>query len=343
MKKTIGAMLLLAAVTSQAAELHIGSWPGILPANLLKKFQADTGIETTLDTYASDAALTQKLQAGGGGYDVVVGGDYYVPVLVKSGLLLKLDKSKLPNMANIKPEYRHPAFDPQRDYAMPFTVVLTGFAYDSARVPGGRLDDSWKSFFEPPEALHGQIGDLDVEEELYMAASWYLGQDECTERPEDAKRVLDVLQKQKPYVKTYSNDGTIDRLATRQVTVQHVWNGAAARAQDRLTTIRFVYPKEGVRLFMDSLLIPAKARNVESAYKFVDWMMRPENIAMVTNAIRYSNEIVGSERYVDPALQNNPAIKTPEQYKDRLKPYKMCSPAAIQLRNKVWLKLKGNA
>lgn len=67
MKKTIGAMLLLAAVTTQAAELHIGSWPNILPVNLLKKFQADTGIETTLDTYASDAALTQKLQAGGGG------------------------------------------------------------------------------------------------------------------------------------------------------------------------------------------------------------------------------------------------------------------------------------
>ncbi|AGK51691.1 bacterial extracellular solute-binding family protein [Burkholderia thailandensis MSMB121] len=313
-----------------------------MPVSLLKKFQAETGIETTLDTYASDAALTQKLQAGGGGYDVVIAGDYYVPVLVKSGLLLKLDKSKLPNMANIKPEYRHPAFDPERDYAIPFTVVLTGFAYDSARVPGGRLDDSWKSFFEPPEALRGQIGDLDVEEELYMAASWYLGQDECTENPADAKRVLDVLQKQKPFVKTYSNDGTVDRLASRQITVQQVWNGAAVRAQDRLPSIKFVYPKEGVRLFMDSLLIPTKARNVDSAYKFLNWMMRPENIALVTNAVRYSNEIIGSDRYVDAALLSNPAAKTPEQYKVRLKPYKMCSPAAIQLRNKVWLKLKGN-
>ncbi|AOJ73384.1 MULTISPECIES: extracellular solute-binding protein [Burkholderia] len=342
MKKIIGAMLLAVVGTTTAAELHVGSWPVIMPVALLKKFQAETGVETTLDTYASDAALTQKLQAGGGGYDVVIAGDYYVPVLVRSGLLLKLDKNRLPNMANIKPEYRHPSFDSDRNYAIPFTVVLTGFAYDSARVPGGRLDDSWKSLFEPPEALRGQIGDLDVEEELYMAASWYLGQDECTENPADAKRVLDVLQKQKPFVKTYSNDGTVDRLASRQITVQHVWNGAAVRAQERLPSIKFVYPKEGVRLFMDSLLIPAKARNVDSAYKFLNWMMQPENIALVTNAVRYNNEIIGSDRYVDAALLNNPAVKTPEQYKARLRPYKLCSPAAIQLRNKVWLKLKGN-
>ncbi|AJX32636.1 extracellular solute-binding protein [Burkholderia oklahomensis] len=342
MKKVVGVMLLLAVGNAVSAELHIGSWPDYLPDTLIKKFQAETGIKTTLDTYASDAALTQKLQSGGGGYDVVIAGDYYVPVLVKSGLLQKLDKNKLPNIANIKPEYRHPSFDPKRDYAMPYTVVLTGFAYDSARVSGGKLDESWKSFFDPPAELRGQIGDLDVEEELYMAASWYLGQDECTENPADAKRVLDVLQKQKPFVKTYSNDGTIDRLASKQIVVQHIWSGAAARAQDRLPSITFVYPKEGVRLFMDSLLIPAKARNTDSAYQFVNWMMRPENIAQVTNAVRYNNEIIGSERYIDAALLKNPAIKTPEQYKARLRPYKMCSPTAIQLRNKVWLKLKGN-
>lgn len=130
-------MLLLAVGHAVSAELHIGSWPDYLPDTLIKKFQAETGIKTTLDTYASDAALTQKLQSGGGGYDVVIAGDYYVPVLVKSGLLQKLDKNKLPNIANVKPEYRHPSFDPQRDYAMPYTVVLTGFAYDSARVSGG--------------------------------------------------------------------------------------------------------------------------------------------------------------------------------------------------------------
>jgi spermidine/putrescine transport system substrate-binding protein len=337
-------LLMVAACTftlnGHAAELHFANWPDYFPTSLLAKFTKETGIKATLDTYDSDATLLTKLQAGGGSYDVVVAGDYYVPILAKGGLLTKLDKTKLPNAANIKPEYRHPSFDPNRDFAMPYTVVITGISYDGARVPGGALADTWKSFFEPSEQLRGQIADLDVQEELYMAASWYLGQNECTENPADAKRVLDVLLKQKPFVKVYSNDGTIDRIASKQVIVQHNWNGTTVRAQKILPTVRFSYPKEGVRLFMDSLLIPAKAKNVNEAYAFVDWMMKPENIAIVSNAQKYDNEIIGSDKFMDPALLANPAVITPQALKPRLKPYKMCSPVALNLRAKVWAKLK---
>jgi len=256
----------------------------------------DAANDTTLRR-AGIASLMQKLQAGSGGYDVAITGDYYVPILAQAGLLTKLDKSKLPNEANIKPEYRHPSFDPQRNYAMPYMIVITGYSYDSARVPGGHIDDSWKPFFDPPPAIRGQIADLDAEEELYMAASWYLGQDECSENPADAKRVLDVLQKQKPFVKTYSDDGPIDRIVSKQVIVQHNWNGASVRATEQLPSVKFVIPKEGARMLQENLVIPAKANNLAAAYRFVNWMMRPEIIAQVSNALRYNNEIAGSERF----------------------------------------------
>ncbi|KVM61556.1 spermidine/putrescine ABC transporter substrate-binding protein [Burkholderia ubonensis] len=340
MKKLFIAAACSIALHGQAAEVHFANWPDYFPTSLLTKFQKETGIKATLDTYDSDATLLTKLQAGAGSYDVVVAGDYYVPILAKGGLLLKLDKTRLPNSSKIKPEYLHPPFDPNLDYAMPYTIVLTGVSYDSARVAGGTLPDTWKSFFEPSEKLRGQIADLDVQEELYMAASWYLGQDECTEKPADAKRVLDVLLKQKPYVKVYSNDGTIDRIASRQVVVQQNWNGATVRAQKMLPSVRFSYPKEGVRLFMDSLLIPAKAKNVDAAYTFVNWMMKPENIAVVSNAQKYDNEISGAEQFMDPDILSNPAIVTPASLKGRLRPYKPCSPAALALRSKVWAKLK---
>ncbi|AOK57174.1 extracellular solute-binding protein [Burkholderia stagnalis] len=340
MKKLILAAACSLSVAAHGAELHFANWPDYFPSSLLAKFQKETGIKATLDTYDSDATLLTKLQAGGGSYDVVVAGDYYVPVLANGGLLTKLDKSKLPNLANVKPEYRHPTFDPGRDYAMPYTIVLTGISYDSARVPGGKLDDSWKSFFEPAEALRGQVADLDVQEELYMAASWYLGQNECTESAADAKRVLGVLMKQKPYVKVYSNDGTVDRIASRQVIVEQNWNGASVRAQKILPSVRFAYPREGVRLFMDSLLIPARAKNVSEAYTFINWMMKPENIAVVSNALKYDNAISGAEKFMEPALLANPAVVTPAALKGRLKPFQMCSAAAVTLRNKVWAKLK---
>lgn len=116
------ALALLVTTTGYAAELHFANWPNYFPPALLEKFQRETGIKVTFDTYDSDATLLAKLQAGGGGYDVVITGDYYVPILVKSGLLTKLDKTKLPNAVNIKPEYQHPTFDPPRNYAMPYLL-----------------------------------------------------------------------------------------------------------------------------------------------------------------------------------------------------------------------------
>lgn len=342
-KRRLFGILCLALCSNAWAvgELHIGNWPDYLPPSLLAQFEQETGVKAVLDIYESDAALLQKLQAGSSGYDVAVTGDYYVPMLAHTGLLTKLDKSKLPNTVNIKPEFRQPSFDPQRNYAMPYMIVITGFSYDSDRVPGGRLDESWKPFFEPVPALRGQFADLDVEEELYMAASWYLGQDECSEKPDDARRVLAVLEKQKPSVKTYSSDGPIDRIVSRQVIVQHNWNGTSARATQQRPAVRFVIPKEGARMLQDNLVIPAKAKNLAAAYQFVNWMMRPEIIARASNALRYNNAITGSEHFMDAALLRDPAVNVPEEQKGRLRPYKTCSPVALKLRNKVWVKLKG--
>ncbi|MFL9876673.1 extracellular solute-binding protein [Paraburkholderia megapolitana] len=343
MKKWLtGCVFALGAAHAVAAELHFGNWPDYFPPALLAKFVKETGIKATLDTYDSDATLLTKLQAGGGGYDVVITGDYYVPVLAKNGLIQKLDKSKLPNASNIKPEYQHPTFDRDRTYAMPYLLLVTGIAYDSARVPGGQLDDTWKSFFDPPVPVRGEIGALDAEEEMYMAASWFLGQDECSENPEDAKRVLNVLEKQKPYVKIYSNDGTYDRLISKQVIVQHHWGGYTVRAEEKLPSIKFMYPREGVRFFMDSFVIPANAKNVNEAYAFINWMMKPENIAIASNVQKYEDAISGAEKYMDPKLLANPAVVVPKQDLARLRPFKMCSPAALTLRNRVWTKLKAD-
>ncbi|BBO59825.1 extracellular solute-binding protein [Mycoavidus sp. B2-EB] len=322
-----------------AGTLSIASWPDYYPPELLKKFEQDTGIKTVLDNYESDAMLAIKLKSGGR-YDVVVTSDIYVTILKQDNLLMKLNKDRLPNFKNIKSEYRSPPFDPARDYAMPYTLVLTGFIYDSARVPAGKLEDSWRSFFNPDKTLHDKIANLDERDDLYMAASWYLGQDECSESLEDAKRVLNVLQKQNPHVLTYSNNGPIERMVNKEVIVQQIWNGAAVRVRPKLASAIFVYPKEGIRLAMDNFVVPAKAKNVDEAYRFIDWMLKPENIAQVSNKYKYDNAIIGAEKYMDPDLINDPAFSIPKEFRNRIKLFKLCSPKALALRNKVWMQLK---
>ncbi|BBE09148.1 Putrescine-binding periplasmic protein [Mycoavidus cysteinexigens] len=337
-----GTLLYLCNIANAQGALHFASAENYYPPELLQKFEQETGIKTTFDTYDSDTTLSTKLKAGGAIYDVVIINQAHVPILVKSHLLRKLEAEKLPNTKNIKPEYLSPLFDPKREYTMPYTVILTSFAYDSARIPGGKLEDSWGAYFKPDKALWGKIGNLNEPDDLYVAASWYLGLDECSENAKDAKKVLKLLSHQKPYVMTYNNEGTIPRLVNREVIMQQIWNGAAVRVRPQLPTIVFAYPKEGVSLSWDNFVVPRRAKNVDEAHQFINWMLQPENIAQVSNKYKYSNAIIGSEKFTDPRLVNDPAFNTPDELRNRLRPYKLCSPKALALRSKVWMKLKIN-
>ncbi len=329
-----------AKVKNSARKLHFASAQNYYPPELLQKFEQETGIKTTFSTYDSDGTLAAKLNAGGKVYDVIIVNEAYVPTLVNSGSIGKLDKTKLPNFKNVQAEYRAPSFDPKREYTMPYTAILTSFAYDSSRVPGGTLEDSWGAFFHPDKALWGKIANLDERDDLYIAAAWYLGLDECTENAKDAEKVLTLLREQKPYVMTYSNDGTTARMANQEVIMQQIWNGVAVRVRSKLPTTVFVYPKEGVILSRDNFAIPDKAKNMDAAHQFINWMLQPENIAQVSNKYRYSNAIIGADKFIDPDLANDPAFTPPAKFRDRIRPFKLCSPKGLALRNKVWVKLK---
>lgn len=187
--------------------LHFANWSDYYPPELLKKFEKDTGIKATLDAYDSNETLLAKLKAGGGAYDVVVPSDSFIEIFVKEGLLQKLDKSQLPSLGNLKENFRTLGFDPGHDYSIPYLWGTTGYSYDTAKVPGGRLEESWKPFFEPPAELKGKVVALNSIEELFIPATYYLGIDECTEDAREAQKVLDLLLRQKPALAMYNSDG----------------------------------------------------------------------------------------------------------------------------------------
>ncbi|MCY1329195.1 Spermidine-binding periplasmic protein SpuE [compost metagenome] len=332
--------LALAGQAQAEGTLHFANWSDYFPPELLKKFEKDTGINATLDSYDSNETLLAKLKAGGGAYDVVVPSDSFIEIFIKEDLLQKLDKSQLPNLANLKDKFRTLNYDPGHDYTVPYLWGTTGYSYDSAQVPGGKLDESWKPFFEPPADLKGKVVALNSIEDLYIAASHYLSIDQCTEDPKDAKKIQDLLLAQKPLLAMYNSDGTIERMAAGEVSMHQQWNGAFHRAHAQRASLTYVYPKEGIRLFIDNLAIPKDATNVREAHVFLDWMMQPENIAAASNFAKYNNAIEGSDKFMEKELFDDPAINTPADKLDRLKPFELCSPKAMALRSKVWTKLK---
>jgi len=338
----VGAILALALNLSpvSARELFFYNWSNYFPPELLKKFEAETGIKVTLDLYDSNETLLAKLQAGATGYDVIVPSDYMVGVMIRAGLLERIDAKSLPNFKNVAPIFASPPFDPERAYTVPYMWGTTGFTYDSARVPGGKLEESWKSFFEPPPALVGQIGVLSDEVEVWNAAAYYLGVAKCSADPGDGKRILEVLERQKPAVATYSSGGSIERLAAGEVILHHQWNGAAHRTKERLASAVYVYPKEGLSLWMDNFAVAKGAPHPEEAKVFIGWMLEPRNIAAASNFTGYNNAVPAAGEFLDPSLREDPAVVTPKELEARFRPAEDCGDEARALRNRVWTRLK---
>lgn len=337
----VAAVPLVATGAAQAAgELYFYNWSNYYPPDLLKKFEAETGIKVTLDVYDSNETLLAKLQAGAAGYDVVVPSDYMVDIMVKQGLLLEIDAGKMEAFKNVGSPHDKPWYDPERKYTAPYMWGTTGFSYDTAKVEGGKVDDSWWSVLNPDGPFKGKLGMMNDPVEVYKAAAMYLGIDFCTENSEDAGKIFKVLEAQKPAVSLYNSDGTIERMIAGEVAAHMQWNGAAHRTREGRPSVVYVYPKEGINFWNDNFAVPKGARNVENAKIFINWMMKPENIAQATNFTGYNNAVKGSAEFMDAKLRDDPAVNTPEDMLSRLNPAKNCPQAATDLRERVWTRLK---
>jgi spermidine/putrescine transport system substrate-binding protein len=323
---------------AQSKELHLFNWSNYMPPDLLKRFEAETGIKVTLDTYDTNESMLAKLQAGGGGYDVVVPTGPTVQQMIRDGLLLQVDAGKMSNYKNVKKPFDNPDFDPGRAYSVPYMWGTTGIAYDSTKT-SAKLDDSWKEIFEPRPEFAGNLAMLKDMGEVFTAAAYYLGFDQCTAKPEEGQKILELLEKQKPSVKVYNAEGSADRMGNGEVAMHHMWNGAFHRARKKLATAVYIYPREGLNLWGDNLAIPKGAKNVENAKVFLNWMMDPKNAAEASNFTAYNNAIAGSEALLDPGLRDDPAVNTPEAMVARFKPVRDCGKEALDLRQKVWTRL----
>jgi spermidine/putrescine transport system substrate-binding protein len=336
----LGTVAVVAYAQSPKATINLYNWSNYIPPDLLKKYETDTGVRVNLDVYDSNESLLAKLQAGATGYDIIVPSDYMVKIMIDEKILEPINAAKLSNWKNVQGFSTKPPFDVARVYSAPYMWGVTGFTYDSARVPGGKLDDSWKSFFEPPEALRGQIVALNDPTELWNAATIYLKIDQCTTVPSNGERVLALLEKQKPFLAAYNSDGTIERMQAGEVIMHHQWNGAAHRTKEKLKSGVFVYPREGIPFWNDNFAVPKTSKNKAEAIKFINWMMTPEAIAIASNFTGYNNSIKGADKFFDAALKTDPAVNTPANLTNRFRANKLCSSANIALRDKVWTRLK---
>lgn len=339
MKKTLGAIAILLAGTSLAqAEgvLQLYNWGNYTSPELLAKFEKETGIKVTVTDYdANDTALA-KIRAGGHGYDLVVPSANYVPIFRDGGLIAELDHSRLKNFGNIAPEWMDVAWDPGRKFSLPWQWGSSGMAVNT-KVYTGDINTS-AIFLDVPDELKGKINVVPEMSDVVNMAIWYVGGEACTEDTEVLKKARDALVAAKP--DWLSMDyGATERLANNDWAASLNWNGSSMRARLLNPDVAYGYPKEGYPLFMDSVALLSDAKNVDEAYLFLDFIMLPENAAMISAFARYANGISGSDEFMPEDMKNAPEVVTPEEHRASGHFLPTCSPKAQEYMTAIWTEL----
>lgn len=339
MRLTLTAILALTAGTASAeGVLNLYNWGNYTSPELLEKFKAETGITVTVTDYDSNDTALAKIQAGGHGFDLVVPSANYVPIYIELGLIQQLDLSRLPHHGNIAPEWVDVDWDPGRTHTVPWQWGMTGVAVNTS-VYGGDINTS-SIWLNPPAELVGKINVTPEMNDIIAMATMYVGGELCTEDLEVLRKVRDVLVAAKP--SWLSMDyGMTEKMAAGDVGATVYWNGAMMRSRIENPAVAFGFPREGYPIFMDSVALLSEAQNVDEAYAFMDFIMQPENAAMISAFARYANGIAGSEEFMPEDMKTAPELVVPEEFRAAGKFLPACPASAVELYTAIWTELQG--
>lgn len=299
----LAAVLWLGCGGDGGQRLNVYIWSNYITQELLDQFRAETGVPVRLDVYDSNEAVLEKLRSGVSDYDVVVPSDYMVRILVKQGLLERLDHARLPNLANIAARFRDLPFDPGNAHSVPYLWGTTGFAYNKAKV-GGALD-SWAALFD--ERWKGRILMLDDMRECFAVALKLRGRSLNSASPAELAEARDLLVRQKPLVKTYNSSDFAGILRSGDVWIAHGYNGELAKACAEDKGLAYVVPKEGCTVSVDNLCIPKGTRHAAAAHTFINFMLEGRHMAAVVNAVGYASPNEAARPFIKPEILSDPA------------------------------------
>ncbi len=351
------ALIAVLADPAGAAEekrLFIYNWTDFIGRNTIAEFEKQTGIKVTYDVYDSEETMDARLLAGSSGYDVVIASTEYFGREIKAGVYIPLDRSKLPNWKNLDPRILaiQTAHDPGNAHSVPYMHAITGFAYNAdmikARMPNAPLN-SLDMLFKPE--IVSKFADcgvtfLDSAADTLMLALQYLGLDPNTTKREDYKAAEQLLLKVRPYVRSFDSAEYLNGLANQELCIAMSWSSdyalsrARARAVGVEVNLAFTVPKEGTNQNFTSLLIPEGAPHRQAAYEFINFMLRPDVIAEITNEIYYGNDNIAARSLVNPAILSDPTLYPTPEIEARLYRADEASAATERIRTRTWTRVK---
>ena len=292
--------------------LHFFNWMEFVDPDVLEMFYEEYGITVIMDNYDSNEFMYSRV-TGGGGYDVLVPSDYMVERMISEGLLEKLDFSLLPNFVHIDPRFHNMPYDPTMEYVVPYMWGTLGIVYDTTRVH--EPVTSWSALWD--ERYAGQIFMYDSVRDTMSLALKYLGFSLNTRNMDELNQAVTLLQRQMPLVQAYVGEPIKDKMIGGEGILSVMYSGDALYSMMMNPNLNYAVPIEGSNIWMDGLVIPVGARNIEGAHKFINFLSRPDIAALNAEYIWYTTANVTALDIIDPELRFHPVFWPTQDEIDR--------------------------
>lgn len=329
---SLGLLAAAAQAANEKPQVNLYIWGEYMAPDTLSSFEEETGIKVVVDHFDSMETVDTKLMTGHSGYDLVLTSGQHLSRAISSGALQPLDKSKLPNFAQLDPwALKHMSgFDEGNRYAGIYMWGTTGFGYQQQAIEKRMANaplDSWAMLLDPQVVARFAdcgVSFLNDPNEVFAATFQYLGLDINKQNLDDLKLAEAHLAKVRPHIRYFDNDRNIADLANGDTCLAMSWNGnialAASQAQQagKPYSILYQIPREGTLLWFDAIVIPKDAPHPENALALLNHLMDPAVIAAVTNTVYYANAVPAANAQVDEAILNDPGTYPPAAVQEKL-------------------------
>ena len=319
----LATIFIASAVQAQERVVNVYNWSDYIDESVLADFTKETGIKVVYDVFDSNETLEAKLLAGKSGYDIVVPSNNFLAKQIKAGVYQPLDKSKLPGWKNLNKDLLKTleVSDPGNQYSFPYLWGSIGIGFNPEKVKAVLGEnapvDSWDLLFKPEniEKLKScGVSFLDSPTEILPIALQYLGYSPLSENPKELKEAEALFLKIRPHVTYFHSSKYISDLANGNLCVAVGYSGDVYQAKSRAeeaaagVTVSYNIPKEGAGTFFDMIAMPKDAENVDAAYAFMDYLMKPEVMAEIVNYVQFPSGNSAATPMVDEAIRNDPGI-----------------------------------
>ena len=317
MKKTttlvlsaLAALLVGCGKAPEVPKLSVFCWSEYIPQSVIDQFSKETGIQVSVENYASNEEMLAKLMAGGGEYDIIQPSEYVVEALIAQKLLHPIDKTKIPNLSNIAPQFLKMGFDPDNSFSVPFMAGTVGIVVNT-----DLIKDDIKSFadvFKPENT--GKIVVLDDAREITAWALLSQGLPINDMSDANLEKVKPLLANWIPLVKVFDSDSPKTALLNGDVSIGIVWGGEGAILLQSDPKFRWIIPAEGTHLFIDSLAIPKTAKNVNNAEAFMNFILRTDISKQISDAFPYTNPNLAARKILtEEQIKNKASFPSDEE------------------------------